>query len=139
MVELLKQPASSPVPVGREIVSIWAGTTGKMDEIPVADIRRFEGELLDYIGHSTPELFDTLANAKSLDDDMVASLEKVLEEFTKQFQPSETEESGPSDTEGGPGRGANEGGSDAPEAQAQKSDNPSADGESAGSSGDAEK
>jgi F-type H+/Na+-transporting ATPase subunit alpha len=139
MVELLKQPASSPFPVGREIVSIWAGTTGKMDDIPVADIRRFESELLDYIGHSTPELFDTLANAKSLDDDMVASLEKVLEEFTKQFQPSETEESGPSDTERGPGRAANEGGSDAPEAQAQKSDNPADDAEPAGGSGDAEK
>src|SRR6476620_1526920 len=42
MVELLKQPASSPFPVGREIVSIWAGTTGKMDDIAVPDIRRFE-------------------------------------------------------------------------------------------------
>jgi F-type H+/Na+-transporting ATPase subunit alpha len=138
MVELLKQPASSPFPVGREIVSIWAGTTGKMDDIPVPDIRRFESELLDYIGHSTPELFDTLANAKALEDEMVSSLEKVVEEFKKQFQPSETEESGPSDTEGGPGRGANEGESDAPEARAEKSDNPSDDTESA-DSGDAEK
>ncbi len=87
-----------------------------MDDIPVADIRRFEGELLDYVGHSTPELFDTLANAKSLDDDMVATLEKVLEEFKKQFQPSETEDSGPTPQDDGPGRPANEGESDAPEA-----------------------
>ena len=58
LVELLKQPASSPFPIGREIVSIWAGTTGQLDDIDVADVRRFEGELLDYIEHTKPELFD---------------------------------------------------------------------------------
>jgi F-type H+-transporting ATPase subunit alpha len=88
MVELLKQPASSPFPVGREIVSIWAGTTGKMDDIPVEDIRRFETELLDYVAHNAPELFDTLATAKSLEDDMVATMERLVTEFKKQFQPS---------------------------------------------------
>jgi F-type H+-transporting ATPase subunit alpha len=89
MVELLKQPASSPFPVGREIVSIWAGTTGKMDEIPVADIRRFEGELLDYVAHQQPEFFEILANAKALEDDMVATLEKLVGDFSKQFQPTD--------------------------------------------------
>src|SRR5437763_4223860 len=44
MVELLKQPAASPFPVGREVVSIWAGTTGQLDEVDVADVRRFETE-----------------------------------------------------------------------------------------------
>src|ERR687883_600276 len=48
MVELLKQPAASPFPVGREIVSVWAGTNGKLDDIEVRDVRRFEGELLDH-------------------------------------------------------------------------------------------
>jgi F-type H+-transporting ATPase subunit alpha len=89
MVELLKQPASSPFPVGREIVSIWAGTTGKMDDLPVEDIRRFETELLDYVGHTEPEFFDILANAKALEDDMVATLEKLVADFSKQFQPTE--------------------------------------------------
>ncbi len=96
MVELLKQPASSPFPVGREIVSIWAGTTGKMDDIDVADIRRFESELLDYIAHNSPELFDTLANAKALEDSMVADLDSVVDAFTKQFQPSDPDSAGPS-------------------------------------------
>ena len=89
LVELLKQPASSPFPVGREIVSVWAGTTGKLDEVAVEDIRRYEGELLDFIAHSQPELFDVLAGAKSLEDDMVTSMEKAVEEFNKQFEPSE--------------------------------------------------
>jgi F-type H+-transporting ATPase subunit alpha len=85
MVELLKQPASSPFPVGREIVSIWAGTTGKLDDVEVGDVRRFEAELLDYVNHNAPQLFDVLANAKSLDDDMVAQLESVVGEFKNQF------------------------------------------------------
>ena len=89
LVELLKQPASSPFPVGREIVSVWAGTTGKLDEVAVEDIRRYEGELLDFIAHNQPELFDVLAGAKSLEDDMVSSMEKAVEEFNKQFEPSE--------------------------------------------------
>ncbi len=88
MVELLKQPASSPFPVGREIVSIWAGTTGKLDDIEVGDVRRFEAELLEYVNHNAPQMFDSLANAKALEDDTVAELERVVGDFKNQFQPS---------------------------------------------------
>jgi F-type H+-transporting ATPase subunit alpha len=88
MVELLKQPASSPFPVGHEIVSIWAGTTGKMDDVEVDDIHRFEAELLEFVAHHKPELFETLANAKALEDDMVSALEQVVEEFKGQFEAS---------------------------------------------------
>jgi F-type H+-transporting ATPase subunit alpha len=88
MVELLKQPASSPFPVGREIVSIWAGTTGKLDDVEVGDVRRFEAELLEYINHNAPQMFDSLANAKALEDDTVAELERVVADFKNQFQPS---------------------------------------------------
>src|SRR6201999_2186669 len=88
LVELLKQPASSPFPVGREIVSIWAGTTGKLDDVDVADVRRFETEMLDYVHHNAPDLFDTLANAKSFEDEHVSALEKVVGDFKNQFQPS---------------------------------------------------
>src|SRR5437763_2479168 len=70
LVELLKQPAASPFPVGREIVSIWAGTNGKLDDIEVGDVRRYETELLDFIGHRAPGLYETLATAKSFDDEL---------------------------------------------------------------------
>ena len=63
MVELLKQPASSPFPVGREIVSNWAGTTGKMEDIEVGDIPRFEAELLAYVRPQYPEIMHTPATA----------------------------------------------------------------------------
>jgi F-type H+/Na+-transporting ATPase subunit alpha len=85
LVELLKQPASSPFPVGRETLSIWAGTTGKLDDIDVADIRRFETELLDHVGHTKPDLYETLATTKQLDDDTVAAMDKIVEEFKSNF------------------------------------------------------
>ena len=49
LVELLKQPLNSPMPVEEQVVSIFAGTKGYLDDIPVADVRRFESELLDYV------------------------------------------------------------------------------------------
>jgi F-type H+/Na+-transporting ATPase subunit alpha len=88
LVELLKQPASSPFPIGREIVSVWAGTTGKLDDIAVGDVRRFESELLDYIQHSNPGVYDTVATAKKFDDEIATQLDGIVAEFTKQFQPT---------------------------------------------------
>jgi len=90
LVELLKQPASSPFPVGREIVSIWAGTRGKLDDIPVEDVRRFEGEFLDYVAHHAEGLFETLATAKKFDDELNEHLDQLVADFTKQFQPTES-------------------------------------------------
>ena len=89
LVELLKQPAASPFPIGQEIVSIWAGTTGKLDDVDVADIRRFERELLEYVGHNDAELFETLATASKLEDETVARLEKLVDEFKTQFSPEQ--------------------------------------------------
>jgi F-type H+-transporting ATPase subunit alpha len=88
LVELLKQPAASPFPVGREIVSIWAGTTGRLDDIEVRDIRRFETELLDFVQHRDGGIYEQLATAKGFDDDFATRLEKLVDEFKKQFQPS---------------------------------------------------
>src|SRR5437763_2860145 len=70
LVELLKQPAASPFPPGHEIVSIWAGTNGKLHDVQVRDVRRFETEFLDFIGHRAPGLYETLATAKSFDDEL---------------------------------------------------------------------
>jgi len=85
LVELLKQPASSPFPVGQEIVSIWAGTTGQLDEIDVADIRRFEAEFLDYVGRTNAGIFEILANAKGFEDDHEVTLSKLITDFKATF------------------------------------------------------
>jgi F-type H+-transporting ATPase subunit alpha len=131
MVELLKQPASSPFPIGQEIVSIWAGTNGKLDDVEVGDVRRFEAELLEYVGLHKPELFNILAEAKSLEDDMVSALEQVVDEFKAQFQPT-TKDAAPAPVASGAGRGANEGETASPQAARQSQANPADDTEPAG-------
>jgi F-type H+-transporting ATPase subunit alpha len=90
LVELLKQPASSPFPIGHEIVSIWAGTTGQLDDIAVGDVRRFEKGLLEYVSHTQPEVFDSLAGASKLEDDTVATLQKLTSDFKSQFESSQS-------------------------------------------------
>ena len=74
LTELLKQPQYSPYPVEEQVVSIWAGTNGKLDEVPVEDILRFERELLDYLGRNT-EVLSTLRDTNVLSDETVATLE----------------------------------------------------------------
>ena len=60
LVELLKQGQYSPFPVEREVVSIWAGTTGKLDDVPVGDVRRFETEFLDFIARGDNGIYDAI-------------------------------------------------------------------------------
>jgi F-type H+-transporting ATPase subunit alpha len=90
MVELLKQGQYSPYSVERMAASIWAGITGNMDSIPVADIRRFESEFLDFIGRERPKVFEVIAATKELTDDTVASLQEAIDTFKKQFASSVT-------------------------------------------------
>jgi F-type H+-transporting ATPase subunit alpha len=88
LTELLKQPQYSPFPVEQQVVSIWAGTKGKLDEVPVEDILRFEAELLDYIGRTT-DILTTLRETNKLDDDTTAALDKAIDQFKLEFQTGE--------------------------------------------------
>jgi F-type H+-transporting ATPase subunit alpha len=83
--ELLKQPQYSPYPVEDQTVSIWAGTTGKLDEVPVEDVLRFEKELLEHLRRNT-KILDTIRETNNLTDDTKAELEKAVTTFKKSFQ-----------------------------------------------------
>jgi F-type H+-transporting ATPase subunit alpha len=85
LVELLKQGQYSPYPVEQEVVSIWAGTTGQLDEVPVVDVRRFEREFLDYLGRERPEVFDSIRGTGTLSDDTVTLLKESMGAFKGQF------------------------------------------------------
>jgi F-type H+-transporting ATPase subunit alpha len=89
LVELLKQPQYSPFPVERQVVSIWAGTNGKLDAVPVGDIRRFEAELLDFIGRSHQGIYDAITQTGKLEDSTIEQLDKAVDEFSRQFQTSD--------------------------------------------------
>jgi F-type H+-transporting ATPase subunit alpha len=91
LVELLKQGQYSPYPVEREVVSLWLGTTGKLDVVPVGDVRRFESEFLDFVSRGDNVIFDTIRESKKLEDDTVSSLEKAVEAFYGQFTTAEGE------------------------------------------------
>jgi F-type H+/Na+-transporting ATPase subunit alpha len=91
MVELLKQPQYTPFPVQEQVVSLWAGTTGKLDEVPVEDVRRFEAEFLDYLRREDSGLLQSIAETGLLDDDTTAALEDAISAFKQQFETSSGE------------------------------------------------
>ncbi|MEY3919879.1 MAG: hypothetical protein RLZ15_673 [Actinomycetota bacterium] len=88
MVELLKQGQYSPYSLERQVVSIWAGTTGKLDSVAVADIRRFESELLDFIGREHKDVYSVISETRELSDDTVAKLETIVASFKGMFKSS---------------------------------------------------
>jgi F-type H+/Na+-transporting ATPase subunit alpha len=89
LVELLKQPQYSPFPVEQEVVSIWAGTTGELDVVPVPDIRKFEREFLDYVGREHRGIYDAILQTGRLEDDTVEALKRAIASFKQEFQTSE--------------------------------------------------
>ncbi|KAM9862811.1 F0F1 ATP synthase subunit alpha [Leucobacter sp. BZR 635] len=88
LTELLKQPQYSPFAVEEQTVSIWAGTKGYLDEVPVVDILRFEREFLDYLGRNSDALA-TLASTNVLSDEVVDELTKQIEKFKSEFLTAE--------------------------------------------------
>jgi F-type H+-transporting ATPase subunit alpha len=88
MVELLKQGQYSPFSLEKQIASIWAGTTGNLDSVPVADIRRFESEFIDFLARERKEIMTTISETKVLEDDTVAKLQAAIDDFKKIFKSS---------------------------------------------------
>ena len=88
LVELLKQAQYEPQAMEREVISVWAGTTGRLDDVPVEDIRRFDAEFLDYVERNKAEVLDAIRSTSDLSDDTVSVLEATIEEFKRQFSTS---------------------------------------------------
>jgi F-type H+/Na+-transporting ATPase subunit alpha len=88
MVELLKQGQYSPFSLEKQIASIWAGTTGNLDSVPLADIRRFESEFIDFLARERKEIMTTISETKVLEDDTVAKLQAAIDDFKKIFKSS---------------------------------------------------
>lgn len=85
--EILKQGQFEPMNVEKQVVSIYAATKGFLDDIPVADVKRFEKELHAYIDHNKKDIFDTIANTKELPPE--DQLNAAINEFKKGFAVSE--------------------------------------------------
>ncbi|MCW3841794.1 F0F1 ATP synthase subunit alpha [Micromonospora yasonensis] len=90
LVELLKQSNYSPYPVQEQVVSVWAGTEGKLDDIPVGEIKRFESEFLQYLRHKHEGVLVAIADNK-WDDEIIGSLDSAITDFKKLFLGKEEE------------------------------------------------
>jgi len=85
LTELLKQGVSSPMKVENQVVSLYAGTRGHLDKIPVEDVARFESELLAYVGSRHGAMLDNIRESGKVDED---ELESVVAAFAGQFEAS---------------------------------------------------
>ena len=92
MVELLKQPQSSPVPVEEQVAIIWAGTNGHIDDVPVSDVRRFEGEWIDHLRRNQGGLLEGIRETGKLGDDTEATLAEAMRTFKQEFSPDDSQE-----------------------------------------------
>ena len=86
LVELLKQPQYSPFPVERQVVSVWMGNEGYLDDVPVEDVRRFETEFEDELGRSNSGIYDAIRESGDLSDDTVTALRDAIEQFRSGFE-----------------------------------------------------
>jgi len=85
MVEILKQDQYVPLPIERQIVIIYAGTNGYVDDVPVEEVGRFETELYRFLDSRHPEILDLLRDKKKIDDDVEEGLKAALEKFQAEF------------------------------------------------------
>jgi F-type H+/Na+-transporting ATPase subunit alpha len=88
LVELLKQKLYVPMPVERQVVSIYCGTNGFLEEIEIHDVKRFEKEFLEFIGMKYNQIFDTIRIEKQLKDETVELIKKAHTEFITVFKKS---------------------------------------------------
>jgi F-type H+-transporting ATPase subunit alpha len=85
LVELLKQGQFSPLPFSKQILIIFAGTSGVLDDVPVEQVRDFEKDLYKYVETTSPGLLNTIMEKKILDDNLKADLSRVIKEAKQQF------------------------------------------------------
>ncbi|GDX22722.1 ATP synthase subunit alpha [Actinomycetes bacterium] len=90
LVELLKQNQYTPFILEKMIASIWSGTTGQLDSVPLPDIKRFEAEFLEYLSRDHKGVLDVIATTKELSDDTVAALTAAITTFKDRFVSSAT-------------------------------------------------
>ena len=89
LMALLKQPAYSPYPLEEMTVSLWIGTTGRLDKVPVGDVLRFEQEFIDYLRRSHEGILAAIRESLKFEDDTESSLSDAYDSFLDQFETSD--------------------------------------------------
>ena len=87
LVELLKQEPYNPIPVEKQIVLIYAGTHGYLDDIPVESVRKFEKELYAFLDNERPDILKEILEKKKLDEELEKKIKEALDTFKQRFVP----------------------------------------------------
>jgi F-type H+-transporting ATPase subunit alpha len=85
LVELLKQPQNQPMPVEEQVISIFLGTGGHLDSVPVEDINRFETEFLDHVRSSEEGILKEIRESREFSEDLADKVTEVVNQFKKGF------------------------------------------------------
>ncbi len=85
MVEILKQNQYQPLPVERQVVSIWAATNGYLDDLGLGAVRSFEAEWLDFVANTYPQIYENIDKSKELSDETVQLLKEAIDKFKSKF------------------------------------------------------
>ncbi|MFL6107405.1 MAG: F0F1 ATP synthase subunit alpha, partial [Marmoricola sp.] len=89
LMALLKQPAYSPYPLDEMVVSLWIGTSGRLDKVPTDDVLRFEHEFIDYLKRNHDGVLSAIRESQKFEDDTESSLADAYDSFTEQFETSD--------------------------------------------------
>ncbi len=87
LTEILKQPPFSPLPVEKQILIIYAGNNGYLDDIAVEHVQKFEQELYKFVEAKFPDLLPEIKEKKKIDDELKAKMDNAIQEFKKVFKP----------------------------------------------------
>jgi F-type H+-transporting ATPase subunit alpha len=85
LTEILKQDQYAPLSVEKQVLSIYVATSGQMDSVPVSEVRRFEGELLQFVEANHGSILKSIREKKALDDGIKAEIKKAVEAFKERF------------------------------------------------------
>jgi F-type H+-transporting ATPase subunit alpha len=89
MTELLKQGRYTPMPVAEQVIAIYAGNKGYLDDLPIGDVVRFRSELLDSVRANNADVITAINTEKKLTDEIEAKLNEAISSFKKAFAPTE--------------------------------------------------
>lgn len=92
LTEILKQPQYQPMSVEKQVLVIWAATSGHVDDVAIEDVRRFEGELLKFVENSHPSLLQSIREKKALTDEITADLKQAITDFKESWKDRQASE-----------------------------------------------
>jgi F-type H+-transporting ATPase subunit alpha len=87
LVEVLKQPQYSPMPVEQQVAIIFAVTNGHIDDVEIKHVRQWERDFLSYLGAQAPKILEGIRTKKALDDDLTGQLKAAIAAFKPLFRP----------------------------------------------------